>query len=256
MVRLKLEAVALDWPRLSLNWARAAVALAQDRRSPRPARVHWSIEIIQLCLAIHPSGLVVVLDARTLPNPEEAHALVHALELIADKAVLAVIVLCASLPELVSPYDRILGDAVTIPPSRPTPRVADDEVPTACLVPVRGRPHPLSEVEKRIAQAIAATPDLAHLFRCNQIVETVRGSRTRVDLLWREGGLVVELDGYADHSRHDIFIGDRQSDYELTLSGYTVLRLANDEIRRDVEAAIDKIRDVVAYLSAKRPRIA
>jgi very-short-patch-repair endonuclease len=254
VVRLKLAAVALGWPRLSQDWARAAVALAQDRRVPRPARVHWSIEIIQLCLAIHPTGLVLVLDAQILPNPAEAHALVHALELVADKAVAAVVVLCECLPEFVSPYDRILGDAVTIPPSCPAPQIEDDEVPAADLVPVSGRPHPLREVEKRVAQAIAAAPDLAHLFRCNQIVETVRGSRPRVDLLWQEGRLVVELDGYADHVRRDIFSGDRHRDYELTLSGYTVLRIANDEIHRDIETAIDKIRDVVACLSTKSPR--
>jgi very-short-patch-repair endonuclease len=38
---------------------------------------------------------------------------------------------------------------------------------------------------------------------------------------------------------------DRHRDYELSLSGYTVLRLANDEIAQDVEKAIEKIRDLV-----------
>ena len=33
---------------------------------------------------------------------------------------------------------------------------------------------------------------------------------------------------------------DRHRDYELSLSGYTVLRLANDEIAQDVEKAIEK----------------
>ncbi len=253
-VRLKLAAAAVDRPQLSQQWARAAVALAQDRRPPRPARAHWSIEIIQLCLAIHPSGLVIVFDAQALPGPAEAQALVHALELVAAKALAAVVVLCATLPDFVPPYDRILGDAVTVrPTSRPVRSYAvedDDEQAAVGLVPVSGRPHPLSAVEKRVAQAIAAAPDLAPLFHCNQVVVTVRGSRPKVDLLWREGGLVVELDGYADHSRRDSFVSDRHRDYELTLSGYTVLRLANDEVHQDVEKAIDKIRDVVAYLSA------
>jgi hypothetical protein len=256
-VRLKLAAAAVERPQLSQEWARAAVALAQDRRPPRPARAHWGIEILQLCLAIHPNGLVIVLDAKALPGPEEAQPLVHALELVAARALVAVVVLCAALPEFVPPYDRVLGDAATVAPTCPLfpPRaVEDDELPAVGLVPVSGRPHPLSEVEKRIAQAIAAAPDLAPLFCYNQVVATVRGTRPKVDLLWAEGRLVVELDGYADHSRRDSFASDRHRDYELTLSGYTVLRLANDEVHQDVEKAIDKIRDVVFYLSTKNKR--
>jgi very-short-patch-repair endonuclease len=38
---------------------------------------------------------------------------------------------------------------------------------------------------------------------------------------------------------------DRHRDYELTLSGYTVLRLANDEIAQDIGKAVEKIRDIV-----------
>jgi hypothetical protein len=252
VVQAKLSTAALDWPRLSHNWARAAVALAQDRRVPRPARVHWSIEIIQLCLAIHPYGLVLVLDAKTLPAPDKAHALVHALELVADKAGIAVVVLSASLPDPGAPYDRILAEAVTVP--APAEKLEEDEVPIFGLVPVFGRPHPLNETEKRIARAIAAAPDLAPLFRCNEIVETSSGSRPRVDLVWPDGRLVVELDNYIDHARRDAFVEDRQRDYELLLSGYSVLRLADDEIRRNVDEAIDKIRDLVAYVSARRMR--
>lgn len=256
-VRLKLAAAALDWPRISQEWARAAVALAQDRRLPRPARVHWSIEIIQLCLAINPNGLVIVFDAEALPAPRESHAFVHALELVARKAFLAVVVLCSRLPELVPPYDRILRDAATVPTASPVRRSQtgengqDDDLRGIGLVPVSGRPYPLSEAEKKVAKAIAAAPDLAPLFRCNEVVETVRGSRPKVDFLWRAGGLVVELDGYVSHSCRDVFVGDRQRDYELMLSGYTVLRLADDEVHRDVEGAIGKIRDAVAFLSTR-----
>ena len=40
---------------------------------------------------------------------------------------------------------------------------------------------------------------------------------------------------------------DRHRDYELILSGFTVLRLTNDEIDEDLEKAIEKIRDVVTF---------
>ena len=64
--------------------------------------------------------------------------------------------------------------------------------------------------------------------------------------------LVVELDGYGSHGNRAAFMYDRHRDYELALSGYTVLRLANDEIAQDIEKAVEKIRDLVRM---RRPRI-
>ena len=104
-----------------------------------------------------------------------------------------------------------------------------------------------SETEQRLAKALANDLELAPLFCYNQCVETVRGSRPRVDLVWTEGRLIVELDGYADHGTRLAFMHDRHRDYELTLSGYTVLRLANDEIAQDIGKAIDKIREPRAH---------
>jgi very-short-patch-repair endonuclease len=65
--------------------------------------------------------------------------------------------------------------------------------------------------------------------------------------LWPEGAVVVELDGYPDHSARDAFERDRHRDYELLMSGYQVLRITNDEVTRDLEAAVGKIRDVVNW---------
>ena len=87
--------------------------------------------------------------------------------------------------------------------------------------------------------------ELGALFHFNWLVDTVRGSRPKVDLVWMEGRLVVELDGYPDHTTRRAFISDRNRDYELALSGYTVLRLANDEVQQDFGRAVEKIRDLV-----------
>ena len=47
-----------------------------------------------------------------------------------------------------------------------------------------------------------------------------------------------------DHGSRSSFARDRHRDYELMLSGYVVLRLANDEIAQDCEKALEKIRDL------------
>jgi hypothetical protein len=61
--------------------------------------------------------------------------------------------------------------------------------PTAWLAPWRGLPHPLSDIEQRLAKMLAGDAELAPLFSFNQIIETVRGSKPRVDLVWMEGRL-------------------------------------------------------------------
>ena len=86
--------------------------------------------------------------------------------------------------------------------------------------------------------------ELGALFAFNQTVTTVHGSTPKVDLLWTEGRLVVELDGYESHGGRAAFALDRHRDYELMASGYVVLRLANDEIAQDYEKALEKIRDL------------
>jgi very-short-patch-repair endonuclease len=88
-----------------------------------------------------------------------------------------------------------------------------------------------------MAAVLAADVELGDLFAFNQTVATMRGSQ---HILW-----VVELDGYESHGSRSAFAGDRHRDYELMLSGYVVLRLANDEIAQDCEKALEKIRDLV-----------
>jgi very-short-patch-repair endonuclease len=122
------------------------------------------------------------------------------------------------------------------------------------LGPVRGKPHPLSETEQRLASLIARDVELAPLFAFNQLVDTVRGTRPKVDLVWAGGRLVVELDGFSDHGGRAAFMHDRHRDYELSLSGYSVLRIANDEVSQDIEKAVDKIRDMVRFCRMRQSR--
>ncbi len=71
-----------------------------------------------------------------------------------------------------------------------------------------------------------------------------------MDLLWTAGKVVVEVDGYQHHGHRQAFSADRRRDYELTVSGYLVLRLPHDEVLDDVELAVEKIRDMVRFRQA------
>lgn len=75
-----------------------------------------------------------------------------------------------------------------------------------------------------LASALERGPELAGHFCFNQPVATPRGSRPRVDLLCQDARLVIEIDGYADHTTRDAFRRDRHRDYELLLSGYAAPR--------------------------------
>ena len=240
--------VAQDIAGLSPSWIEAAARLVLDDRPPRVNGTPLAVEFSNLSLAISRTGLVLVADVsaavRTAPNPA---AVVRALEWIAQVSQGAVIALFAQLPPGGPPFDRIHYGAHQVMPGlvalpRDVVAPADSD---PWIAPWRGLPHPLSEIEKRLAQAISADTELAPLFAFNQSVDTVRGSRPKVDLVWPAGRLVVELDGYGSHGNRMAFMYDRHRDYELTLSGYAVLRLANDEIVQDYGKAVEKIHDLV-----------
>ncbi len=117
--------------------------------------------------------------------------------------------------------------------------------------PIIGFPHPFSPGEQLLAQELANEKKLAGLFHFNQRVKTVKDTHYLVDLLWSEGRLVIEVDGYKYHSKRVAFSQDRNRDYELIISGYTVLRLDHTEVMNNVYLVLNKIKDVVRYCKTK-----
>jgi very-short-patch-repair endonuclease len=238
-------------PGVSTAWSEAAAVLALSGRSPRVPGTLPAVELTQVSHAISRFGLVLVVDLAEAAATLNTAALVHALEWVAHQSHAAVIALFAALPSLNSPFERILYRAHRIvadadPELAPAPaEIRDCGGPEVWLAPWRGAPHPLSEIEQRLAAMLRDDAELAALFYFNLPIDTVRGSRPKVDLVWPNGRLVVELDGYPDHTTRRAFIGDRHRDYELMLSGFTVLRLANEEVAQDFGRAIEKIRDLV-----------
>ncbi|MFG1421538.1 endonuclease domain-containing protein [Roseixanthobacter liquoris] len=237
-----------------LSWADAAAQLAAQGRRPEVLRTPIAIQLEQLGRVIAPDGLVIATEiVPSALSLAQAVTFVHALEWIARNLKGTVVALFSRPPANPDPFLRIrhrglrVSGALEDGPSEAGAQsggLADDPV---WFLPWRGRPHPLSAVEKRMASLLGADAELGPLFQFNQAVETVRGSRPKVDIIWPAGRLVVELDGYADHGTRAAFVRDRHRDYELTLSGYTVLRLPNDEIVRDCWLALEKIRDLVRH---------
>jgi hypothetical protein len=228
--RARLHEIATLIPRVSSAWAERAVAMALDGRKLRVPDIALATELEQLCLVINSAGLVLITNSGG--SEAEASALVHAFEWMTRNAHIAAAVLFEKLPEGKPAYDRLLYGAryIGLAEKAATSAPAQDLTVSAWLAPVQGMPHPLSATEQKLAKAIALDAELAPLFGYNLFVETVRGSRPKVDLLWSAGRLVIELDGYPDHGNRLAFMYDRHRDYELALSGFTVLRLANDEI--------------------------
>ncbi|MGQ0686008.1 endonuclease domain-containing protein [Bradyrhizobium sp.] len=249
-----IRRVAAQMPDLQSAWAEAAVDLVLDQKSPRVRSVPAAVEVSQLSLTVSRHGLVLIVDAGHACEDSHPAAVVHALEWVAQLTQCAVVALFRDLPPHQPPFDRILYGARIV--------VLDEkaggeppEVPASAeavwLAPWLGSPHPLSETEQRLEKALRADNELARLFGCNQVIETVYGLRPKVDFVWTAGRMVVELDGYGSHGNRAAFMYDRHRDYELMMSGYTVLRLANDEIAQDIGKAVEKIRDIV-HLCRKR----
>ncbi|MDR2200422.1 MAG: DUF559 domain-containing protein [Deltaproteobacteria bacterium] len=116
---------------------------------------------------------------------------------------------------------------------------------------ITGAPHPLSLGEKLLSARISQDPFLKPLFTFNTPVTTRDGSKFIVDLLWRKGRLVVEVDSYRHHGHKKAFREDRRRDYLLFLSGYQVLRLTTGEIKKSVKDAAKKIENVVKFIAKK-----
>lgn len=246
--------VAKHMPDLQTVWADAAVDLALHRKSPRVRKVPAAVEVTQLSLAISRHGLVLIVDAGQACADSSPAAIVHVLEWVAQLTQCAVIALFSEMPPHRPPFDRILyGARVLVVDEATTDAPVGSSVPAddVWLAPWLGSPHPLSEIEQRLEKALRIDAELAPLFDCNQMIETLHGARPKVDFVWRAGRMVVELDGYGSHGNRAAFMYDRHRDYQLTVSGYTILRIANDEIAQDIGKAVEKIRDIV-HLCRKR----
>jgi very-short-patch-repair endonuclease len=227
-------------PRVSAPWLRAAAKRCAAGFRPRFRRAPRRLEFVQLMQAIDPANPVLIASI-DLVSVRRAAATIQALEWCAGQGA-SIVATMPIHPPSTPPYDRILYGAVEL--MRP------DAPVRSRFIPAFGRAHPASQIEQKVEAALRCDPELAQLFACNQLIElSPLGKRPRVDLLWREGRVVVELDG-PEHRADPQFADDRHRDYELLVEGYLVLRITNNQIETDLPRAIEKIRAVVRFRRA------
>jgi very-short-patch-repair endonuclease len=237
----KLSALRGTLPELSAVWARRAAALALSGRPPLVPDLPLAVGLRQLVLALNAGAVTLVPALARPPDAAEAPALAFALQWLARSSGAAVVALLPGQAAVGLERLDCAWLAVTDPPP------GADGPSVSWTGPVEGHPQWNSQAEQRMAAALALDECLAPLFAFNQTVMTCRGGHPRVDLLWREGRLVVEIDGYPDHTTRIAFRQDRQRDYELAISGYLVLRLTADEVLNDLQMSLDKLRDAVMF---------
>jgi very-short-patch-repair endonuclease len=73
----------------------------------------------------------------------------------------------------------------------------------------------------------------------------------RVDALWPDAKLIVEIDGYWFHSTRRSFRGDHERDLELRAAGYEILRFTYEQVRD--EPALVLVRITERLIAAQIP---
>jgi very-short-patch-repair endonuclease len=233
----EMIAFAKSDPNVSAPWLRAAAKRAAAGYVPRFRRTAKQFEFLQLMQAVDTCNPVLIADIDPVA-PERAAPVIAALEWCASQGA-SVVATLAARPPATAPYDRVLYGALDV--------VRDVTPAQTRFIASRSRAHYASAIEQRVEAALRRDPELGPLFSSNEIVPIEGfGLQPRADLLWREGRVVVELDG-PEHQSDPNFANDRHRDYELLVSGYLVLRITNDQVETDLQHAIEKIRAVVRF---------
>jgi very-short-patch-repair endonuclease len=75
-----------------------------------------------------------------------------------------------------------------------------------------------------------------------------------VDFLWADHRLIVEVDALSTHTSPRDFERDRRKDAELTLLGYTVIRVTRRQIEEEPEAVVARIAAALSLSSSPQWR--
>lgn len=272
-------------PKASGSWLREAASRCEVGKRPVVRNMASAEQVKQLALALDPSGLLFALSVEFGDAPAaRVRGLAKAAEWLAHEAGAKTLLLVpgpwqskveldhvtyGSLyldheepysPSYVSecppstlwrPRERTTGHTAEAQTALATPKMSGG--PQVSVGPIVGQPHPGSEVEQLVCSLLKKDDELAGLFQYNQRLLAFEGKHYIVDLLWRKGGLIVELDG-PEHSGRVTYHNDRERDYRLLMSGYSTLRIPNAEVYVNPASVITKIRNVVRQLRPSKER--
>ena len=255
--------MAAEKSAVSALWAQRAAAHVLNNTVPILPAFSAADQLRQLGLAIHRHGLALIIElADQRAAPERLRGFASSTQWLARYGSLSVVVLLPRSLAQNPGLDALLYDALHLVARAGDAETGEFQSPDTTAVcpdpksakeyakwlwPLIGRPHPFSPAEQLLAATLSEHTDLAPLFAFNQPVEAAAGTRYVVDLLWKEGRVIVEIDGYRFHSDEAAFASDRHRDYELTLSGYLVFRLPHSEVMANVSGAVAKISDMVKF---------
>jgi very-short-patch-repair endonuclease len=261
----------------STSWLREAWRRGREGKSLVLDHVASGEQVRQLSRALDPSRLVFVLSVgQADANAARRRGLARAAEWLAHEAQAKTLLLAPASWQAHQELDHVSYGALNLPAdviaiddpgkqevgetrgepvgSRPSAaKPAAEESVHVLVGPIVGKPHPRSEVETLLHHRLCADRELAELFEYNQRLAAFGDKQFIVDLVWKEGRLVVEIDG-PEHRTQFAYLSDRDRDYRLYMSGYTTLRVTNDEVCVDVELVVAKIRNIVSLLRARSQR--
>lgn len=256
---------------VSASWVRSVWQQCAKGRLPIFPGMATSEQVHQLALALDPSRLVFAISVRQeSASPSRIRGLAKAAEWLASETKARTFLLAPQSWQASGELDHVNYDAVLWDPEETffakaegvvsvpvlPPASSPSEPPVASDVldrfqvnvgPIVGKPHPGSEVEQALFARIMKDRELAPLFEFNQRLKAFGNKHFIVDLVWRAGGLIVELDGTSHHSQM-AQIKDKERDYRLLMSGYVTLRIPNAEMYVDDGRVLTKIRNVVKRL--------
>ena len=246
------------YPTLSKKWIDAFLQSYKHNQLPKgfPNEIMAS----HLGEMLQSQNLIVIIGIDTTKfKSENLLGIANAINWIAQRTKLRYTLLIPRLLAEQKDLESILYDAETFLLEQSIDRTQKKSItPTTInekkhyLLPVIGKPHPFSQGEIILSQLINLDNDLSGFFLFNQVVTTVKNTHYMVDLLWPEGNLIIEVDGYRFHSSRYAFQFDRQKDYELIVSNFIVLRMTHQEIIEDPKSSLEKIRDVFNFIKKQQ----
>ena len=129
--------------------------------------------------------------------------------------------------------------------------MVDEGIVTVEVPEERARPANIdarSVAEATLFEALEATPATAGRFALNELLSIVFGSgAAEVDLLSRQDGIAIEIDGIHHFADPDCYRRDRRKDLLLQTQGLIVVRVLAEDVLRDVRPVINMVSQALAY---------